>query len=341
MKIKILIIEDSIFIKRCIEIGKNGFGTAAPNPAVGSVVVVDGKIIGEGWTSAYGGAHAEVNAIASVKNKSLLAKSTLYVSLEPCCHHGKTPPCTDLIIKHKIQRVVIGCIDSNTKVSGKGVAALEAAGCKVKVGIEEELCKEHHRRFLTFQNKKRPYVILKWAETKNGFIAPKKKKNRTPVWISSSESRQLVHQWRSEEHAILVGGNTVLDDNPSLTTRMISGRNPIRIVVDQKGTLPKSLAVFSEDAKTHVLSNNDINFNNEIAKQICNKLYEMNILSVLIEGGQKTLQYFIDENLWDEMRVFKGPTEFTAGTKSPAFKDRPRHKVSIADDELCIYRNKK
>lgn len=308
---------------------------------MGCVIVYKDKIIGEGYTSAYGGAHAEVNAIASVKNKELLVDSTLYVSLEPCCHHGKTPPCTNLIIEHKIPRVVIGCVDTNKKVSGKGIAALESAGCAVVVGVEEELCSAHHRRFFTFQNKKRPYVILKWAETKNGYIAPRTKDTKKPVWISTPQSRQLTHQWRSEEHAILVGGNTVLEDNPRLTTRLVSGRNPIRIVVDHKGNLPKSAAVFDDKAQTIVLTPEHIDFKKNSAQQLCAQLYDLKILSVLVEGGQKTLQHFINENLWDEIRVFKGDIAFDEGLKAPVFKAKPKFKKNSAEDELLIYTNEK
>jgi len=268
-----------------------------------------------------------------------LAKSTLYVTLEPCCHHGKTPPCTDLIIKHKIPKVVIGCVDTNKKVSGKGIETLKLAGCEVVVHQCETLCQEHHRRFFSFHNKKRPYIILKWAETKNGFIAPTEKTTQRPVWISSDESRQLVHQWRSEEHAILVGGNTILKDNPSLTTRTVSGRNPIRIVIDTKDNLPKSSNVFNDEAKTIVLSSKHFNSQKHIAQQICNHLYELNILSVIVEGGQKTLQHFIDENLWDEMRVFKGNVEFIDGIRGPFHTLKHQLKKRIANDELLLFKN--
>ena len=222
-----------VYISRCIEIAKNGLGNTRPNPMVGAVIVSNNKIIGEGYTSAYGGSHAEVNAINSVGNKSLLKEATLYVTLEPCSHFGKTPPCSDLIIKHKIPNVVIGCIDDNIKVAGQGIKKLKNAGCKVIVGVLEHECKTHHKRFFTFHNKKRPYIILKWAETPDGFIAPKTKQEQKPVWITNSYSRQLVHKWRSEEQAILVGTNTVLEDNPSLTTRTWTGENPIRVVIDE------------------------------------------------------------------------------------------------------------
>ena len=211
------------YIKRCIEIAKNGLGLTAPNPMVGSVIVHNNKIIGEGYTSAYGGNHAEVNAINSVKHKELLKDATLYVSLEPCSHFGKTPPCSDLIVKHQIPNVVIGCMDDNVQVAGKGIAKLKAAGCNVTVGVLETKCKQHHKRFFTFHNKKRPYIILKWAETADGFIAPKTKNEKKPVWITNTYSRQVVHKWRAEEQAILVGTNTVLEDNPSLTVRDWTG----------------------------------------------------------------------------------------------------------------------
>jgi diaminohydroxyphosphoribosylaminopyrimidine deaminase/5-amino-6-(5-phosphoribosylamino)uracil reductase len=215
------------YIKRCIEIAKNGLGTARPNPMVGSVIVHEDVIIGEGYTSTYGGNHAEVNAIHSVQDKSLLKQATLYVTLEPCSHYGKTPPCSDLIITHNIPKIVIGCVDDNKKVEGQGIERLRKAGCHVIVGVLENACKEHHKRFLTFHNKKRPYVILKWAETKDGFIAPVSKDTLQPVWITNEYSRQLVHKWRAEEQSILVGTQTVLDDNPSLTVRDWTGENPI------------------------------------------------------------------------------------------------------------------
>ena len=207
------------YILRCIEIAQNGLGTTAPNPMVGAVIVHENKIMGEGFTSPFGGPHAEVNAINSVADKSLLPQSTIYVTLEPCSHFGKTPPCADLIVKHKIPRVVIGLLDPHDKVAGKGVKKLMDAGCEVTVGVLEKECREHHKRFLTFQEKKRPFIILKWAETADGFIAPEKtlrSQNKEPYWITNTYSRQLVHKWRTEEQAILVGTNTVLDDNPKL-----------------------------------------------------------------------------------------------------------------------------
>jgi diaminohydroxyphosphoribosylaminopyrimidine deaminase/5-amino-6-(5-phosphoribosylamino)uracil reductase len=327
------------YIKRCIEIAKNGLGTTAPNPMVGCVIVYQNQIVGEGYTSAYGGNHAEVNAIQSVIDKSLLNKATLYVTLEPCSHFGKTPPCSDLIIKYQIPEVIIGTFDTHSKVAGKGIEKLKASGCNVTVGILEEACHEHHKRFLTFHNKKRPYIILKWAETEDGFIAPETKNEQKPVWITNEISRQLVHKWRAEEQAILVGTNTVLEDNPSLTVRDWTGKNPIRVVLDRKKKLAKDFQVFNNEAETLVVTENDINFLENVAKQICDLLYKKNIQSIIIEGGSQTLQTFIDENLWDEARVFIGKSIFNKGIKAPKFKGKQIHKSSILEDTLKIYSN--
>ena len=278
-----------VYIKRCIEIAKNGLGSVSPNPMVGAVIVYKNQIIGEGYTSPYGGNHAEVNAINAVTDKSLLKEATIYVTLEPCSHFGKTPPCSDLIIKHKIPNVVIGCIDDHIKVAGKGITKLIDANCNVTVGVLETACKEHHQRFFTFHNKKRPYVILKWAETNDGFIAPKSKKEQKPVWITNKYSRQLVHKWRSEEQAILVGTNTVLQDNPSLTTRDWKGNHPIRIVLDKDLKLSREFSIFNSEAKTIVISEKNIDFSTHISQQICDVLYNNDINSVIIEGGKKNV----------------------------------------------------
>lgn len=327
------------YINRCIEIAKNGLGTTRPNPMVGSVIVYNDRIIGEGYTSKYGGNHAEVNAILSVKDKSLLKQATLYVTLEPCSHYGKTPPCSDFIIANQIPYVVIGCIDDNKKVAGKGVEKLMNAGCHVMVGVLEDSCKYHHKRFFTFHNKKRPFIILKWAETQDGFIAPAKKEKTEPVWITNEFSRQLVHKWRTEEQAILVGTNTVLQDNPSLTVRNWTGENPFRIVIDKDNTLEKTFSVFNEKANTLSISKNEIDFSNKIASQICDLLFKNNISSVIIEGGNKTLQTFINENLWDEARVFIGNTSFRKGVKAPDFSGKLLSEKTIKDDLLKIYLN--
>ena len=339
------------YINRCIELAENGLGTTYPNPLVGSVIVYDGKIIGEGWHKKAGEPHAEVNAINSVKDKSLLNKSTIYVSLEPCSHFGKTPPCCDLIIKNGIPNVVIGTVDPNEKVAGNGIKKLIEAGINVTVGILETQCNELNKRFFTFHDKKRPYIILKWAESKDGFIAPLQKLEKKPVWITNQYSRQLVHKWRSEEQAILVGTQTVIDDNPKLDVRDWTGNNPIRVVLDQNNRISNEYHLFDSNVKTIVLSKlkpavekeniifEVIDFKQNIAKQIAETLYKHQIQSVIIEGGRQTIQTFIDSNLWDEARIFIGNTLIREGIKAPILIRKSFEKLSIGDDELILSRN--
>lgn len=326
--------DHSVYIKRCLQIAKNGLGTTRPNPMVGAVLVHNNTIIGEGFTSPYGKHHAEVNAINSVKDKDLIRKSILYVTLEPCSHYGKTPPCSDLIIEHNIPEVVIGCIDDNPEVAGKGIKRLQSAGCNVTVGVLEEECRWHHKRFFTFHNKKRPYIILKWAQTKDGYIAPISKSEKSPVWITNPYSRQLVHKWRTEEQAILVGFKTVIEDNPSLTARDWEGQNPIRVVIDKDLSLSPSFKVFDENADTIVISNDNLNIKKPLAEQLSKILYNRDINSVIIEGGAKTLQTFIDENLWDEARIFVGNIEFQNGIKAPRLHGKSVSSTNILLDTL-------
>lgn len=306
---------------------------------VGCVIVLNDKIIGEGYTSPFGGAHAEVNAINSVINKEDLKNSTLYVTLEPCNHYGKTPPCCDLIINYKIPKVVIGCLDPNEKVNGKGIAKLKASGCEVITEFESELCNRHHKRFLTFFKKKRPYIILKWAQTKNGYVAPKSKIKESPVYITSKSSRQIVHKWRSEEQAILVGFNTIIQDNPKLTTRMVKGGNPIRIVVCDDRKIVKKFNVFNDEAETIIINLDSCNKNISEAKKICDELFKNNIISVIVEGGPKTLNYFLMENLWDEARIFIGEKEFSNGIKAPEIELKNSLFKLIDNDKLYIIEN--
>ncbi|RPG29221.1 MAG: bifunctional diaminohydroxyphosphoribosylaminopyrimidine deaminase/5-amino-6-(5-phosphoribosylamino)uracil reductase RibD [Muricauda sp. TMED12] len=343
------------YILRCIELAKKGLGTTAPNPMVGCVIVHDNKIIGEGFTSPYGGPHAEVNAINAVKDKDLLKEASLYVTLEPCSHYGKTPPCADLIAKHKLKEVFIGLQDPHDKVAGKGIKKLEDAGCKVTVGILEDECREHHKRFLTFQEKKRPYLILKWAESDDGFLAPDtslRKENPEPFWITNAHSKQLVHQWRSQEQAILVGTNTVLEDNPKLTTRNWAGKDPIRVVLDKNLKIDSNFHVLDESVQTIVLTQvNDkskyikgvayvvIDFSKPLASQICDALHQHNITSLIVEGGTKTLQTFIDEDIWDEARIFKGTVSFKNGLPAPKFQGTLQHQNKILTDTLSVYLN--
>ena len=328
-------------------------------------MVHDNIIIGEGFTSPYGGNHAEVNAINSVKNKELLKESTIYVTLEPCSHFGKTPPCADLIVKHQIKNVIIGCLDTNSLVAGKGIERLQNAGINVLVGVLEEECLEHHKHFFTTQNKKRPYIILKWAETKDGLIYPeldsgskkdemiKQVQHRKPVWISNQYSQQLVHKWRAEEHAILVGTKTVIADNPSLNVRSWDGENPIRIVLDSKLRVSKNSNVFDGTVKTIVLTETkdknqelqenvvfeEIDFSKNIAQQICEVLQKHKIQSVIIEGGSQTLQTFINENIWDEARIFIGNVKFEKGVKAPIFSAKISSEEKIKTDILRTYFN--
>ena len=319
---------EEFFMQRCIELASKAMGCASPNPMVGSVIVYNNKIIGEGYHEKYSSHHAEVNAINSVKDKSLLFKSTLYVNLEPCAHFGKTPPCSDLIIQNKIPEVVIGCVDTFSEVSGKGIERMRSVGIDVKVGVLENESRELNKRFFTFHEKKRPYIILKWAESKDRFIAPK---NQTkPFWMTSSESKKLAHKWRAEEDAVLVGRITAEKDNPSLTVREVEGSNPIRIIIDKDLKLSADFNLFNNDAKTIVFnqlkseennSNNyiKINFHN-LTKNILQELHKQNIQSIIIEGGTKTLQSFIDKNLWDEARIFTTKKTLTEGVKPPTIE---------------------
>ncbi len=331
--------KDETYMQRCLQLAKLGLGSTRPNPSVGSVVVHNNMIIGEGYTSPYGGSHAEINAINSVADKSLLKDASLYVTLEPCSHYGKTPPCTDLIIRHKIPNVFIGTIDSNEKVSGTGIEKLKTSGCNVSVGILENECKSHHKRFLTFHNQKRPYIILKWAESRDGFIAPLLKDQKKPVWLTNNHSRQLVHKWRTEEQAILVGTNTVKLDNPSLTARDYKGHNPIRVVIDRQKKLSNAYHIFNELSETITISEDHIDFNKPIAHQICSVLHKENIQSLIVEGGTRTLQTFIDEGLWDEARVFTGDVFLTNGVKAPKISGTRYHKEQILQDHLRVFQN--
>lgn len=343
------------YILRCIQIAKNGLGTTFPNPMVGAVIVYNETIIGEGYTSPYGGPHAEVNAINSVHDKSLLTKATIYVTLEPCAHYGKTPPCADLIIKHKIPNVIIGLMDPHEKVAGAGIQKLKDAGCTVVSGVLEKECRIHHKRFLCFHEKKRPYVILKWAETNDGFIAPtndQRNLKAEPFWITSNKARQLVHQWRSEEQGILIGTNTVIADNPKLDVRNWYGKPPIRIVLDPNLRINSTHAIFNKTIKTIIITSKankntaikgviyeEIDFKSNVAQQLCNVCYKHNILSLIVEGGTQTLTTFIAANLWDEARIFKGTSNFIKGIKAPLFTGKISSKNCYGKDTLTTYSN--
>lgn len=342
--------EHEKYMHRCIQLAKNGLGTTYPNPLVGSVIVYNDEIIGEGWHRKAGEPHAEVNAINSVKDPTLLSQSTIYVSLEPCSHYGKTPPCSDLIIEKNIPNIVIGTIDPFAKVSGNGIQKLKDAGREVTVGVLEKECAELNQRFFTFHTKKRPYIILKWAESADGFIAPKHKEIKQPIWLSNMYSRQLVHKWRSEEQAILVGTQTVLDDNPRLDVRDWKGQNPTRLVLDRQGKIGLDCRIYEGQTKTIVFTEEkklaidqcifeNVIFGNRLVFEMMEIAYKHNIQSVIIEGGKQTLQSFIDASLWDEARIFKTEVTLNEGTKSPEIKGKTQSVLAILEDKLLIVNN--
>ena len=335
------------FIDKCIRLARKGALDVSPNPMVGCVIVNDGEIIGEGYHKEYGKNHAEVNAINSVNDKSVLKNSILYVNLEPCCHHGKTPPCTDLIIKYNIPKVVIGCIDTFSKVSGQGIKKLKDNSVEVIYGVLEKDCIELNKRFFCYHIKKRPYIILKWAKSKDNFIAPINQEK--PFWMTCEKSKKLVHSWRAEEDAILVGRKTVVADNPSLTVRMCEGKNPLRIVIDKELKLNEKSNVFDDQAETIVFNNIKsaiinkttylmADFNN-LNQDILNQLYNRSILSLIIEGGTITINSFIEKNLYDEIRVFTTDKIFKKGINSPELPDINLIETSIINnDKLEVYK---
>jgi len=334
------------YLQRCLEIAQKGIGNAAPNPLVGSVIVHQDRIIGEGYHQKYGDHHAEVNAIHSVKEADfpLLKESTLYVNLEPCAHFGQTPPCANLIVKHQIPKVVIACQDPFEKVAGKGIKILEDAGIDVDCGILEKEAQELNKRFITFFTKNRPYIILKWAQTKDGFFA---KKDGEQHWISNAQAKRLSHKWRTEEQAIMVGTKTAKIDNPNLTARLWKGKNPLRIVLDRNLTLDPQLNLFNGDANTLIfterptsISNQrQITFNAQLLDGILAELVKQKIQSVIIEGGQQLLLSFLNKNLWDEARIFTGNVYFRQGIDAPTLPITPYDQTNIGDNLLTYYRN--
>lgn len=315
---------DQLFMRRCFELAKKGLGYTYPNPLVGSVIVHNNKIIGEGWHQKAGEAHAEINAINNVKNKTLLAESTLYVNLEPCNHTGRTPPCSLRIAKEGIPRVVVGCIDPFEKVNGSGIMTLNQAGTKTTLNVLQNEARHLNRRFFTYHQKKRPYIILKWAESQDGYIAPIKmqRSKKAPVFLTQRPEQVLVHQWRKEEQAILVGAQTVVDDNPSLTTRWIEGKNPFRLILDPNGRVDSKAKVFDNKAPSLHLTHLELATTSNTSpqkqlQQLMNILYQKEISSVIIEGGKKTLDYFIKNKLWDEARVFRTSVVLKEGVPKP------------------------
>tara|TARA_B100001121_G_scaffold130305_1_gene114249 strand:+ start:791 stop:1810 length:1020 start_codon:yes stop_codon:yes gene_type:complete len=331
-------------MKRCIELASNSIGYTYPNPLVGAVVVYKNKIIGEGYHAKYGESHAEVKAINNVKDKRLLKDSILYVNLEPCNHYGKTPPCTEAIINNNIKKVVIGSEDPNNLVNGSGIAKLKSNGCNVSVGIMNKECTELNKRFFTYHNHKRPYIILKWAESKDRFISPIKSNETLGKvnWISGEDAKKLSHKWRSEEHSILVGVQTIIDDNPILTTRFVKGRSPLRFVLDPNLRIPLDSRILSDTVKTIILSKKENklipNYTKEIEfgniNEIIESLYNMNIQSILVEGGTKTINHFLNNNLWDSIRVFQSNIELGRGIKGPDINLKKFNLKNIGNDKL-------
>ncbi len=336
-------------MNRCISLAKKGLGNTYPNPMVGAVVVMNNKIVGEGWHRKAGTPHAEVHALRTI-SKEQAKEATLYVNLEPCAHYGKTPPCCDLVIQKGLKKVVVGSVDPNPKVAGKGIKAMQQAGIDVILGVQREACLELNKRFYWFHNNKRPYVILKWAESADGFIAPEQQKKGTIYWISNKYSRQLAHQWRAEEHAILVGRKTVQQDNPRLTTRHWPGKNPTRIVIDPENKIAETARI-KDDAATTVIYNTEVDkkINNVHWKKVdinafleglLNDAYKMGIQSILVEGGAKTLEEFLAHQFWNECRIVRGQKAIKKGVKAP---DKPAGKEvekTIVGDTLQTIRAK-
>jgi diaminohydroxyphosphoribosylaminopyrimidine deaminase/5-amino-6-(5-phosphoribosylamino)uracil reductase len=342
------------YMQRCLELASLGMGNVSPNPMVGAVIVYNDRIIGEGYHQKYGQAHAEVNAINQAISRfdnsaELLEQSVIYVSLEPCAHYGKTPPCADLIIRHRIPKVVIGCRDPFDEVNGKGIEKLEAAGIEVITGVLEKECLWLNRRFFTRVQKHRPYIILKWAQTADGFFAPA---DNTQLWITGPESRKLVHQWRGEEDAILVGKNTAAIDNPALNVRYGEGKSPKRVVIDRRLELDKNLKIFDQSAETFVFNalKTDVDgkikyigledFERYVPQYILYQLYLQDIQSLIIEGGAFTLNTFIEAELWDEARIFTGAAIIQKGIRAPSLNSPVKSEYVIGEDQLIIYHNK-
>lgn len=336
---------DERMMQRCVQLAENGLGTTYPNPMVGCVIVHEEKVIAEGWHRKAGEPHAEVNAILQVTDKEILKKSVLYVSLEPCAHHGRTPPCSDLIIHSEIPKVMVGTKDSFAKVNGLGIQKMQNAGIEVTVGVLEEECRKLNKRFFTFHQKKRPYIILKWAQTIDGFMAPADGEQK---WITNKFSKQLVHKWRTEEQSILVGTKTAEIDDPQLNARFWAGKQPVRIILDKDLKLNSSLNLFDGNQRTIVFTEKkkineqnleftQIRFDNDLPNAILRGLYEFGIQSVIIEGGRRTLDSFIQKDLWDEARIFTSPIRWGSGISSPEFVGKLIHSINIESDKLEIF----
>ncbi len=333
----------TLYMRRALELAEWGRGYVSPNPMVGCVIVHENRIIGEGWHREFGGPHAEVHAVNSVEIQALLSESTVYVTLEPCAHWGKTPPCANLLVEKKVKKVIIAAVDSNPLVGGKGIEILKNAGIEVETGVLEKEARWQNRRFFTQIEKQRPYVILKWAQTEDGFVA---RENFDSKWISNSQSRQLVHKWRAEEDSILVGKNTAAYDNPRLDVRDWVGKNPIRVVLDSHLGLPKNLNLFDQSiptlifntVKSESIENLEWIRLSEINPEVILKeLHSRKIQSLIVEGGSQVLSQFIESGFWDEARVFTAPTRFDRGISAPILNQNPSETLSIDTDRLDIY----
>ncbi|MES2387314.1 MAG: bifunctional diaminohydroxyphosphoribosylaminopyrimidine deaminase/5-amino-6-(5-phosphoribosylamino)uracil reductase RibD [Bacteroidota bacterium] len=324
------------YIRRTFELALRGMGSVSPNPLVGCVIVKEGRIIGEGWHKKYGGPHAEVNAVNSVTDESMIAGADIYVNLEPCSHFGKTPPCADLLIRQKAARVIICNTDPHPLVSGKGIAKLLNAGIEVITCVLENEGLKLNRRFFTGVQENRPYIILKWAQSADGFMG----KPGEQIWLSNAFAKQLVHKWRSEEDAILIGANTAITDNPSLTVREWTGRNPVRVVLSGRTPLPPDAALFNSNAET-IFFNADEPGSGQNLNTVLRELKAKGIQSVIVEGGQKVLISFIDSGLWDEARIFVAPAKFKTGIRAPSMHLPLNHTFDAEDNKLYIIENQR
>lgn len=335
---------DELMMKRCIELAENGLGMTYPNPVVGCVIIRNGRIISEGWHQKAGEAHAEVNAVNKIKDKEILKECEIYVSLEPCSHFGKTPPCSDMIVRYGFKRVIVGISDPNSKVNGQGIKRMRDAGIEVKVGVLENECAELNKRFFCFHQNKRPYIILKWAQTADGFMAAE---NHVQKWITNQYSKQLVHLWRSQEQSVLVGYNTAKIDNPQLNLRLWSGNQPVRAVIDRDLSLDSKLHLFDGSQQTIIFSDKEdssrpdviqLKFDENLEESILEELYKSGLQSVIIEGGRITLDGFINKGLWDEARIFSSSESWVSGIKAPWIEGRLIEQKMIGSDSLKIFR---
>ncbi|MFA7615692.1 MAG: bifunctional diaminohydroxyphosphoribosylaminopyrimidine deaminase/5-amino-6-(5-phosphoribosylamino)uracil reductase RibD [Weeksellaceae bacterium] len=335
---------DQLMMKRCIELASNGLGMTYPNPVVGCVIVRNGQIISDGWHQKAGEAHAEVNAVNKIRDKEILKDCEIYVSLEPCSHFGKTPPCSDMIVRYGFKKVIVGISDPNSKVNGQGIKRIRDAGIEVKVGVLENECAELNKRFFCYHQNKRPYIVLKWAQTADGFMAAE---NPIQKWITNPYSKQLVHLWRSQEQSVLVGYKTAKVDNPQLNLRLWSGNQPVRVVIDRDLSLDQKLHLFDGSQKTIIFSEKEnssrpdvvqLKFDENLEESILNELYKSGLQSVIIEGGRKTLDGFINNDLWDEARVFSTAESWASGIKAPWVDGKLIGQKLIGSDRLKIFR---